>query len=370
LVAVAGVVDPGVARADQECVTSSFVITATFGLRFSDGIAQRDVSPLLIDAALGQADCLCDPPDVIVTIRVTVSTLPPQNVVPLEVWVGSHCDLPVNRAGNSTICKMLPTQLTSLDFSTGSTQELALQPISVRDLVDPSGAAPDRCAAGNFKNSLWILFNPANAQPDLCTVTLPMKTSTPDAPIGLAASAGPGSVTLTWQNPPSSGEQPIGYQVLCADENGGLIPSLDRFAESQIYDTCTAAGIVERRVLSSDGESNDAFGGKPPLVSTVGPAPFANLERKFICTGAILPAQATATIDGLAPGKRFSFVVVGTDLVGNPAPSEVVTAVPLEPSPMGGCGCAVGERAREPALLAIVLSLFVLALGRRAVISR
>ncbi len=179
LLAVAVVIAPRAVFADQRCETSSFQITAVFGIAFVDG-GVFQVTDSLADVALSLADCLCDPHDVAVTIRVTDSSLTPQNPIPLEIWVGESCDDPANRAPGGG-CKKLTTKLTSLDFSTGNPNAplLLLQPVSVRDLLDPTGGWTDPCLPRVSKNGMWVIFNPTKSPAEYCEVTIPVGTIQP-----------------------------------------------------------------------------------------------------------------------------------------------------------------------------------------------
>jgi MYXO-CTERM domain-containing protein len=368
LVAVAAVLAPGTVSAEQHCQTNTFQITAELGLAFVDG-GVFDVESLIDDRLLGLADCLCDASDVDVTIHVSNSTLPPNSPIPLEVWVGTDCDSSSRRAPGGG-CKMLATSLTSLDFSSGRASIEALQPISVRDLVDPSGTAVDRCAQATYSNSVWFIFNPAQDPAEYCEITIPVDTRPPDPALNVSASAGVDQVTVTWEEPLPSGFQPTAFQVLCAAADGAPL-STNNFADFTPYDACLADGTIERPHLTTKAGPTDGKGVPPGGGGTDAPAMFANLRHAYTCTKIVLPSDGAAIIDGLPAGQPILFTVVGADLFGNASASKVVSATPMPSTSLlhPGCGCAVGERARDRASIALAFALLVLALSRRAIIT-
>jgi hypothetical protein len=339
------------------CSTSSFQLMATFGLSFLDSV-ETDVSPTLVNTALNLQDCLCNPTDTNVSVRVTMSSLTTQQVVPLEVWLGSGCESTTNRFMNSTVCKHIATSLTSANFSNGgsSTSQLSFQPFLTRDLVNPGGADPQPasvCTMTTTATSLYFIFNPTAATPDICSISLPVDMAPVQPAQNPVATSGDQAVTISWNNPPSSAPQPIGYQVLCADQFGNPIAGAASFLPNLSYDFCKPDGTVVRRNLSS-GTSTQVDGGvvtdtdaglngasappdDPPLHTDANPPdggvvdPFnggTNLDPRFLCSNNILPAQTSTRIDGLVNGEVYSFVVVGFDISGNPSPTAVVQGTP------------------------------------------
>jgi hypothetical protein len=360
LFSVAAVLAPGVARAEQSCATNTFQISLVFGLELQGGASAVQS---LDQQALGLADCLCDAKDVVVSIHVLSTSLTPQNVVPLEVWVGDGCDDPAHRAVNGS-CKKIATSLASNQLSAGG---IAFQPISVRDLVDPSGKAMDPCAAGSYTNALYLVFNPTTSPTEFCRYTIPVDTNSPAAPVNARAAPSTDAVEVTWETPQGGSRTPTAYQVLCAAADGAPISPHD-FSNMAAYSVCTASGTVERRSVLTGGIA-DGMGTPPPGGGTVGVDPFANLKRVFLCSEQLDPMRIEATIGELPAGQPISFAVVGIDAIGNPSVSSVATATPLASIPRmmspSGCHCALGGRGAQTTPFIVVVMVLVLALRRR-----
>ncbi len=378
------------------CSTSSFQVTVSFGLstKQSDGTFQ-DIAPASINSALNQAECLCEQGDLFVTGRVTNTTLSSQTAIPLEVWIGSSCNVSTNRNTGSALCQKLNATVDYRNFAMGGTTPE--QQILVRLLADPStpgGSCPTANISGN---ALWFLFNPNNAMAEYCQITLPVNNLPPSPPINVTAGSGDGAVTLAWNPPPVNSPQPNGgYQILCADEAGQPVQALhDMFISKLIYSACTMAHGLERRPLPTSGavgntdggvatddagagggggggaggsglggDADPVDGGTQPAFTADTGAPFTNLDTRFICSDKIDVTTTSTRIDGLENGKKYFFVVVGVDSNGNPSASQVVTATPQPVedlyrrfrdqggAPQGFCAMAPSPRAWS--LLALV----------------
>ncbi len=404
------------------------LVTATFGLAIKDAksAALTDIAPTLINTVLNLAECRCEAGDLVVTARMINTTITNASV-PMEVWTGQNCNQQTNRMTGATACTKLNAEVNSGNFAKTSSS-LPQQTISVRALVNPanfnspSTPSTNFCAGTSASNGVWFLFNPQNAMPDYCSITLPTKTLAPTGPSGLTSQPGEGAVTLSWTAPPTTSVPIKSYQVLCADQTGNPVSSLQsQFAttSNQAYSTCTPSGLRRRTlstggpILVSDGgtttDASVAPSSEPlhpdhldpddepidggvtdaalvdagedmatvdmalPPQFTEGPSPFVSLDPKFICSTTFQNTQTSWRIDGLENGKTYQFAVVAIDDVGNPAASNVALGTPQPVEDLfrrfraagGGIQCATGTRSGSATMVAALAALLLLHSLRR-----
>ena len=84
-------------------------LAADLGLAYGkdciNGTDCTSVATASVNNVLDEAECLCDPPDLWVYIKVTKAL--PQATSALQVWVGSSCDQQTNRLSTSNVCEQV-----------------------------------------------------------------------------------------------------------------------------------------------------------------------------------------------------------------------------------------------------------------------
>jgi MYXO-CTERM domain-containing protein len=396
------------------CMGGNAPVT-TFGLAIknSDGTF-TSIGSLSSGSVVDDAECLCNSQDLYLQSSIVTVPLVPGSVLAFSVWEGAGCNASTARQGNSVTCEMITADISVLDFWEGSSNGYPRQHIDVQALISPNGASsptmplPHECPQTSVSNSVWFLFGDPNMS-DYCAVTVPADTRPPSPARNVTAIAGEESVTVYWDVPPvGTSLPPASYVILCADAKGNPLPGQGAYDMTDIinnvhtdlhrlaYSTCIDPSThrIQRRVLPTaaqppppgagagstsaplgpdsdpaDGGVATDDGGVPS--GTPGVGPFANLDKRFVCSDRIEAAgdHFSMRFDNLTANAAYTFSVVGVDQNGNPTPSPPVTATP-QPMPMlkagGGCSCAVAARPHLDGAALSALALLLAALVRRS----
>jgi MYXO-CTERM domain-containing protein len=345
----------GAAHAQSTSGLCSGLMTGTASLAVADGAGTwHELARSEVPQFFGGAECACDTQDVGLAIDLNTA-LPASQTGVAEIWVGdSSCaDVATRTSASNTTCKKVATPSLQ-DFTINGAARLRY-PLSSRTLFNLSANdCGDVPLAGN---SVWVfIFTDPNQPLATCTLSLTESNAKPPAPSGVAASWLPdGSVSLSW-TAPTGAPAPVGYDILCAADDGTAEGSRD-FAD---FSLCTSGGIV-RRALVADGG---------PLVGS-GPATAGSALDPPSPDAVCAHAAATATgmtLHGLPTATAHRFAVVAIDAFGNAGASTAArldAAPPAPPAPMGHSGCSVAGRGSVAPWLAIAIALLAFASIRR-----
>jgi hypothetical protein len=346
--------------------TTGAKFSGTVGISFKDSSGNlQSVQAASVPFVFSAAECQCNTMDLNLDVFLT-GTLSQGSTGSAEVWVGTGCDVLANRSNaTQTTCEKLNTTISFNEFTLGGAPTTGSFPIPITGSAALFSPQKHLCNQAAASNQIFIfLFQDAANPFGVCTLPLTEQIQGPAAPQNPSASSGDSAVTLSW-NPPSvsTGNPPSFYQILCADANGNPVPGATS-GTTQQFSTCLPGNVIDRKALPTggtvstgsdagvtldlgtasvglgdeslhteaadpDGGVTDAGAGQGPTTTNL-PAPFTNLDPRFICAQFIQASGTSYTqrVDGLNNGQSYQFTILGIDQFGNATPSDVLFATP------------------------------------------
>jgi hypothetical protein len=336
------------------CVGANGVsFAALVGLAVPDGQGNlASIQTASVSTVFGAAECQCGTKDVNLEIKLT-TPLPAGFTGNVQVYVGNGCENPALRnSGTPAPCELLTEDVPPASvFIQGQGIDLVHIPLPSQALFSPNAHT---CTPETHFNNVYLFIGAdPNAPTAVCFLSLTEQNNPPDAPAGVQATRdADGTVELGWTLPPTSTNNPQGYQVLCSDDDGkpasGLAPDVPLFSECD-------AGVMHRRALNTAA----SFDQPPP-------------PPGFVCSPLLSPVSSHTRVSGLDRTKSYHVTLVGVDGWGNAARTAAVTVGPAPalppamPVPVHGCSVGAGAARTSPLALALLAgALATLAWRRR-----
>jgi hypothetical protein len=305
------------------------------------GLSQPDASGALVSIpdgmvahTFGAAECECDTHDIQLDVVITRSTIS-GNGATAEIWVGQGCDDYATRSdGNSHACELLA----SLDAAPLTSGLGTLHvPLPSRAVFAPR---LHNCATPPLASQAYVIVY-EDAKKPLATCALPLAPHR-DPPAEAAQIAAltrdsDGSVSVSIA-PPTSGDPPAGYQLLCATTRD------EPFArpEAPMYSVCPGTHI-ERRGLAP-----------------IAPAgTLATFDTAYVCSDMIAASATRVNLPWLTGHDGASFLLLTVDTYGNfvaSSPRSISAApAPIAIAPARGCSVVASGQGSSLALLPLFL---------------
>lgn len=326
--------------------------------------------PQGVDRVFGRAECECRSRDISLGIKLNSALPRSATGVAASMWVGlAACKDQTTRVMLNTQCE----QITALSppgngkFTLNSDAFKSIGQSAVRipaeSLTNPKpvGSTDWRWSCeldGTQNRTITVLVGP-DQMPATCTLPLSVKTTPPVAPSNLTLRRGDGALTASWSVP----DQTAGieyYQVLCRKKSEPQKPvmSEDFRNNTPYWFSSCVNGTLYRRPISNftknmvvpaePGVLPPPETGTPDLGSTLPDAGASDggtpdtdagtsgavsfpIDGQFICSDRIQATDISLSqrIDGLENGVEYEVMVVSIDPYGNPAPSAVVSGIPV-----------------------------------------
>jgi hypothetical protein len=337
-------------------------VTGDIGLGIPDeGGTLRGIGAGYLNSVFGAGECACDTNDVNLQIKLS-QAYPVGTVVRPEVWIGPSCDQLASRIGTSATCQKIDvTTITPQTFVIGGTTgtDFINIPIPATRTFAPLTRT---CDENQHNNGVWVLlFTTDDSTPNgTCTLTPTASGVLPQKPTNVTAGGGEKAVTLNWDTPSSTLNKASFFQILCADDQGQVVPGLRNDNQEQAYTTCVDGNIRRRQFPATTGGGGTDGGvvtttdaGARPLppiplgpqaigddlagadltgvdmAVPSGPTAFATtINPDYICSNKIQSNQTSARIEGLINGKQYQFAVIAINDYSNASASDVLTASP------------------------------------------
>jgi hypothetical protein len=315
---------------------TTFAGTVGLAVRDSDGTFTT-VSAEQIPSAFSHADCVCKSTDLNLQIQVTMP-LPISPMLTVEVWVGTACDMAINRTSTTqTQCERLVTGVPQyLQFTSASSASspYIYVPIPADRLFAPN---KDTCEVTTASNQIYVLIFSDPNKPAICSLTGLQQVSTSPDQVNPSTAPGDGRVTLTWPDP-KLGNAPKFFQVLCATADGQPVAGK---GGTLAYSVCTPDGIRRRKLTPGSSVGTGVDGGTTttadlgttseplePLAVEPSQAAFEALNPMYLCSDQLPSNARNFTVAGLNNNQNYQFILVGIDVYGNPTASQVVVGTP------------------------------------------
>jgi hypothetical protein len=359
------------ARAQQSSAPGSCtgMFGGTPGIAFKDSSGNfQTVQSATVPYVYGKAECDCATQDLFLDVQLQAPAIPSGSTGTAEVWVGTGCDMAANRTNiNTSLCEKVATpDFTLFIAGSGTSGGNHIDiPIPSLSLFSP---VKHMCTT-NANNRIYLLIftgQNSNTQADpygSCTLNVNENVQGIGAPSSAKAMSGDGAVTVTWGQPAAPSPGATFFQVLCADAAGNPVFSSPA---QPAYSTCVD-GVIQRRSLPTGGSlpsgstpdggttssaplTTDSLPAPAPFdvpdggtddggtdagtspdggTTAMLPAPFTQLDRRFICSDQLGPTATSVRIGGLTNGTAYQFVVLAVDQYGNATPATNV--IPAKP---------------------------------------
>jgi MYXO-CTERM domain-containing protein len=312
------------------------------------GLSQPDASGALVtipdgmvEHTFGAAECECDTRDIQLDVAISRSTIT-GNGATAEIWVGQGCDDYATRSDSSNhACE----KLASLDAAPLTSGLGGLHvPLPSRAVFAP---VLHNCAAKPLASQAYVIVY-EDAKMPLATCVLPLAPHR-DPPAVAAqiaaltrASDGTVSVSIT---PPTSGDPPVGYQLLCATTRDEPFSQ----PEAPMYSVCPGTHIERRGI------------------TPIAPAgTLSTFDTAYVCSDMIAATATRVDLPWINRTQGANFLLLTVDAYGNFVASTP-RSIGAAPAPIviapHGCSFVASGEGSSPALLPLVLVLAILGGG-------
>lgn len=377
------------------------------GLAVPDGKGGfATIQAAAVNSVFGNAECACSPTDTTQQISLEIkltSALPLGTGGTAEVWVGSGCDNYTTRTtAGQTVCEKIASPNIQTFTTAGSANNAIEVPIPGNAIVSPRKHDCDPMTNPTGSNAVYLfLFNDPTMPFANCKLQLNEQNQGPAGVGNVAASAGDGAVTVSWQNPSPGSYNPSYFQVLCSDDCGNPVQSSP--SSQPQYSTCINGALARRQLntggapptTGGDGGVTDLGTGSFSLTTQTEPprpqaspftcaadmgasaqpgdmagvaSPLSTFDPKYICSGQLTATATSTRVTGLNNYQRYHFMVLSIDQFGNATASPVVDGTPQPTEDLwrryrdqggGPGGCVVADSSMDPAELALLAALAV-----------